>query len=439
MATQHLNFTKSRLLSISSPTKPDGKKGGVFDTYKDTKEKGLILLVSHGGARTFYLYKKVDGKPERIRIGAFPDVTIENARNAAAKLKGEIAQGMNPNAEKNKLKQEVTFKELFDEYLERYSKKQKRSWEYDEREVNKFLPSWFKRKISSITRDEVLRLHEKIGDQNGVYAANRLLERIRAIFNKAIEWGWQGTNPASGVKKFPEKSRDRFIKPGELPFFFEALEEEHNTTASDYIRMSLYTGARKSNVLSMRWTEVDWTAQEWRIPETKNGESLTLPLLEPAIEILERRRKKTNRKWVFPSDKTEGHLADPKKAWKRILTNATIKYWKVHPDAQPLVMEVKAKQEALTTNELFNAVQSLAEKKDVELPIGLMDVRLHDLRRKMGSFQAASGSSLHLIGKSLGHKSQQATRVYSRLDLDPVRQSMDQAVNAMQKAGENGQ
>ncbi|MGR3649499.1 MAG: tyrosine-type recombinase/integrase, partial [Shimia sp.] len=150
--------------------------------------------------------------------------------------------------------------------------------------VNKFLSRWFKRKISSFERAEIERLHAKIGKENGVYQANRLLERIRSIFNEAIEWGWQGTNPAVGVKKFKEKSRDRFLQPDELTRFFEALANEPNETARDFFLISLLTGARKSNTLAMRWKEINFTSATWRIELTKNGEAQTVHLPKQAMD-----------------------------------------------------------------------------------------------------------------------------------------------------------
>jgi hypothetical protein len=104
---------------------------------------------------------------------------------------------------------------------------------HDEREVNKFLSHWFNRKASSISKHEIQRIQEKIRDENGLYQSNRLFERIRAIYNKNIEWGWEGINPTTGIKKYKEKSMDRFIQPDELPRFFKALEEEENLTARD--------------------------------------------------------------------------------------------------------------------------------------------------------------------------------------------------------------
>lgn len=430
MATKQINFTKKTIQELPEAA------GGKRDQYQDTRTKALRLEVTDRGKKTYKVYRKMSGRPIRYTIGDVHDWSIENARTKAEEVSALISKGVNPNIEKQRIKAEILFRDMFMDYMERYSKKHKRSWKYDEREINKFLPHWFNRKLSSITRDEVQRLHEKIANENGIYQANRLLERIRAIYNKAIEWGWQGSNPAQGIRKFKEKSRDRFIKPSELPFFFEALNEEENKTACDYLLMSLYTGARKSNVLSMRWTDVDFQQSEWRIPETKNGEPLTIALSKEALDILKRRQRRTHQKWVFPSDKTDGHLADPKKAWKRILTNATIKFWQAHEHIAPLILEAITQTNNIQYDQtLYAAIGALTKKKKIELPTGLMDIRIHDLRRTLGSFQAAAGANQYIIGKSLGHKSQQATAVYARLDLDPVRESVQLASSAISSAG----
>ncbi|MCU9850561.1 tyrosine-type recombinase/integrase [Defluviimonas sp. WL0024] len=378
MTSHHLNFTKAALLK--APAAPKGGK----DYYNDEKEKGLVLAVTPAGTKSFYLYKRVEGRPERILLGRFPDISIENARKLAASAKGKIAGGKNPQKERRAIRGEMTFGALFTEYLEKYSKVHKRSWAYDEREVPKFLSHWFKRRISTIEKAEVERLHAKIGKENGLYQANRLLERIRSIFNRAIDWGWDGTNPAIGIKKYREKSRDRFLQPDELPRFFAALSAEPNEAARDFFMVSLLTGARKSNLLAMRWKDINFATATWRIPETKNGEAQTVHLSGPAMEILTERKLASESPWVFPGDGRTGHLADPKKAWGRILAGA-----------------------------------------------GIEDLRIHDLRRTLGSYQAATGANGYIIGKSLGHKSHQSTAVYARLNLDPVRDSVNKATEAM--------
>ncbi len=374
---KEFNFTKQSLERL--PVPETGR-----DYYRDTREKGLSLYLGTSGAITFFVRKRVNGKDERIILGRFPELSIENARKLALKAKAEVAQGIDPNEEKRRLRADSTFGEMFHEFMERYSKKHKKSWQYDEREVRKFLSHWFPVKALRITPQQVRQRHEKIHDENGLYQANRLLERIRAIYNKAIEWGWQGTNPTAGIKKYKEKSRERFLRRDELPRFFVALSQEENETARDYILMSLLTGARKSNVLAMRWQEIRFASGEWHIPETKNGEPHIVPLSDAALEILHRRRDQDNSPYVFPGTGVSGHLADPKKAWKRVLARAEID-----------------------------------------------NLRIHDLRRTLGSWMAANGATTAIIGKTLAHKSQQATKIYERLDLDPVRDSVEKATAAM--------
>jgi integrase len=211
------------------------------------------------------------------------------------------------------------------------------------------------------------------------------------LFNKAVEFGvWDKVNPAKGIKKFRETSRDRFLQPHELPNFFKALAEETNEPIRDYVLLSLLTGARRGNVLSMCWEDIRFETSEWYIPETKNGLPHTVTLTQEAVAILVQRKKQQIEKtpFVFPSTGAKGHLTEPKKGWKRLLEHANIK-----------------------------------------------NLRIHDLRRTLGSWQAREGASLTIIGKSLNHKSPLSTSIYARLDLDPVRFSIEKAVDAMFKAG----
>lgn len=363
-----VNFTKPFLKNCTRPS-----KGKTY--FQDTQEKGLSVYITSQGVISFFVRKRVSGKDERIHLGHFPELSIEDARKKALSVKADVAKGIDPNEEKKRLKAEITFGGMFHEFMERYSKKFKKSWQYDEREVNKYLPHLFHRKACQISKIEFLQLHEKIGHENGLYQANRILERIRAIYNKAIEWGWQGTNPTIGIKKFKERSRQRFLRKDEMPRFFKALAEEENHAARDYILMSLLTGARKSNVLAMQWEEVNFALEEWHIQETKNGESHVIPLTAPAIEILKERQHASESPYVFPGKGEKGYLADPKKAWKRVLKRADV-----------------------------------------------ADLRIHDLRRTLGSWMGALGATTAIIGKTLAHKSVEATRVYERIDIDPVRE-----------------
>lgn len=368
------SFTAKEIAGLPIPEDRDR------EYYYDLRQKGLMLTVTRNGIKSFCVRRKFQGRAVRVTIGQFPDYSVEEARNKALEIIASFARGINPNIEKNAISHEETFGAFFKQYMEKYSMVQKRSWKSDQAQVNRYLKDWFNLKLSAITKKDVLARHLKITEQHGVYAANRLLSCIQTIYNKAIEWGWKGENPAKDIRKNREKSRDRFLQPNEIPLFLNALKKEKNQIAADYLRVSLQTGARKSNVLAMRWEQVNFEAKTWRIPETKNGDPITIALTPSIIKILENRKKKnlklfkTESEWVFPGEDAKTHLKDPKKAWQRVLNTAKIK-----------------------------------------------DLRIHDLRRTFGSYMAAQGATTAIIGKSLGHKSQQSTKVYERLNLDPVR------------------
>lgn len=374
-----INFTKASLDALPSPD------AGKRSYYYDTKMRGLGISITGTGTKSFIVYRWVNGKPERVTLGRYPDLSIEQARGMASEVNATIAKGENPNDKRRNDRAEITLGKMHAEYLERHAKIYKTEWEEDEKQFYRYLTPWEKRKLSTITKNDIQKLHQEIGRTNGNYAANRLLALLSIIFNKANEFGlWDKSNPASGIKKFPEKSRDRFLQVDEVPRFFDALRQEPNDIIRDYFLLSLLTGARRSNVQAMRWEQINLAQGEWYIPDTKNKTSQTIPLTEEAVIVLKRRKETATTDYVFPSTGKYGHLTEPKKGWQRILTRA-----------------------------------------------GISNLRIHDLRRTLGSWQARTGASLAIIGKSLNHKTPQATAIYARLDLDPVRASVEKATNAI--------
>lgn len=378
-----ISFTKANIEALSLPA------AGQRVTYHDTKTVGLQLRVTSSGVKTFSMFRRIKGgQPERVTLGRYPDLSIEQARRKAAEVNAAIAEGKNPADAIRAAKQELTLEDLHHEYMARCAAFNRRP---DKPEANYrlYLSAWGKRKLSTIKHEEVDRLHKKIGRENGIVTANIALKLLHVMFNKAInEWRiWSGENPAHGIKKFPEQSHDRFLQSDELPRFFQAVAEEPNEVIRDYVLISLLTGARRTNVLEMRWQDVSFERAEWRIGMTKNGTPQTVTLSPEALEVLRNRKPQEEAVFVFPGTGKQGHLAEPKKGWTRILERA-----------------------------------------------GIADLRIHDLRRTLGSWQAKTGASLAIIGKSLNHKNQSTTAIYARLDLDPVRQSVNTATSAMMAA-----
>src|SRR5262249_46857186 len=144
---------------------------------------------------------------------------IEQARNKAIEINAAIVKGENPNDKRRLEQAEMTLGDLFHEYMERYAKLHKKSWEVDESRFRLRLSHWKGKKLSQITKTDVQKLHAAVGKNHKV-EANRLLALLRIMFNKAIEFElWDKSNPASGIKQFREKSRDRFLQSEELPRF----------------------------------------------------------------------------------------------------------------------------------------------------------------------------------------------------------------------------
>ncbi|HUY31847.1 MAG TPA: tyrosine-type recombinase/integrase [Pirellulales bacterium] len=359
--------------------------------HYDNRVAGLAICVTASGAKSFYLYRWSNGKPTRVRIASWPDITVEQARDRAEVLNAELAQGGDPQARKRAARIGSTLGDLFDCWLEHHGKPHLKTWGESQRIFKNFLGDWKGRRLDTITSGEVQALHTRLGKEHGHYAANRLRALLHTLFAKAGDVGFAGANPVAGVQKFREKSRERFLQGDEMPRFFAALEAEPSETIRDCIVVALLTGARKGNVLTMRWEELQLDVGIWSIPEQKNGERLTLPLGAEVVEILTRRKAASDREWVFPGRRKSGHLVNIAKNWQAVLKRA-----------------------------------------------GIADLHIHDLRRTLGSWQAATGASLPIIGKSLGHKSASATMIYARLNLDPVRQSVGVATAAIMAAAKNG-
>ncbi|SOD17748.1 tyrosine-type recombinase/integrase [Nitrosomonas ureae] len=380
IACNRFNFLKKSIEALPLP------EPGKRSTYYDLQSPWLQIRVTSTGTKTFCIFKRVkNGNPERITLGRYPDLTIEQARREAARIAVEISDGKNPADIKRGQKKELTFSELFSDYLERHSRPNKKTWFEDQAQFRLYLEKPLgKKRLSSIDRKSIAHIHSNITKAGYAPTANRVKALLSSIFGWAICEGLCESNPVIGIKSNKENQRDRFLQSDELPRFFKALAEEPNSTIKDYVLISLLTGARRANVLSMRWQDINFERAEWRIEETKNGTPQTVTLSQEATEILLARKTSNQAIFVFPGVGKSGHLEEPKKGWKRILERA-----------------------------------------------GIQNLRIHDLRRTLGSWQAKTGASLAIIGKSLNHKNQNTTAIYARLDLDPVRDSVNKATSAM--------
>jgi integrase len=431
---EHIKFTDRTIATLPIP--PHGQRV----EYADTETDGLRLRVTSSGVKTFSLLRRIrNGPMERVTLGRFPDAyKAESARTKARKLNGVIADGANPAEVKRANKGEPTFAELFAEYIERHAKPNKRTWNEDEAKYSQYLERRLgKKKISKITRSDVAAIHGAITSAGHPIAANRVKALLSSVFGKAVKWGYLDINPAKGTESNAEKSRDRFLRPGELPRVFAALDDEPSVTFRDYFLMALLTGARRDNVRTMRWTELDLERGEWAIPMTKNGQPQRVPLVPEAIAILKERFEAAaaGARYVFPSSRADskyGHIGGEHKAWRRVLDRVEMTELRARIEKAGGKVDGDDHEHRTYT---LQRLRDVAKRMKIDTDgARLDDIHIHDLRRTMGSWQARTGASMIIIGKSLGHKSHQSTAVYARLDLDPVRAAMETATSAMLEA-----
>lgn len=380
---EKFKFTMRRIREIKPPE--SGR-----DYCRDLGCKGLEVCVSATGSKTYYFYRRIAGKPRRIRIGTADSMTVEDARHAVATIMGEVATGRDPAEERRLKKNEKTLAELFDDWLEVHAKPRKKTWADDERQFKRYLEPFHAVRLSTITASRIARWHVQLGKDSGPVQANRVKTLLGTVLAFGVKLGLLTTNPAKSVSSFPERSRERFLLPSEMTAFFDALAQIGEPW-EDFFRLCLFTGARRANVQSMEWGEIDFDRMVWTVPasKSKNKRTLLVPLSPPAIIILKNRLSfATSSPFVFASHGKHGYLAAPKWPWEK-----------------------------------------------VRILSGLTDLRIHDLRRSLGSWQATAGASLSIIGASLGHADLKSTQVYARLQMDPVRLSVESAVESMRKAG----
>jgi integrase len=430
MASEKLHFTRKSLEALAAPVKRQ--------IVHDTETRALVLEISPTGTKTFRLYRKVEGRPEKITLGRFnpnlpdsreftqgtdllkvlltkPELNVKMARRLAEAVNVQLDSGRNVAETKREARGELTLGQMFERYMtEHVEAKGVRTGQAIRELYERFLGelpdhpvkkhgvkrtkapfgvNWHNRKLSSIRPEEVRKVHTAAGQVLAGSTANKIVDLLNVLYNKAKAWGeFAGTPPTIGIELFSEATRARFLKAHEIPAFFAALEAEPSQDFADLTVLLLLAGARVGNTIAMRWADLDLKAAEWTVPGevSKNGNAMVIVLVPEAIEVLKRRHDEREQgcEWVFPADSASGHMSYPRKRWVALLERA-----------------------------------------------GIKDLRIHDLRRSLGSWQARTGSSLQIIGRSLGHKSLQATKIYSQLDMDPVRESVTRATDALLAAG----
>ena len=329
---------------------------------RDAKLKGFGVRVLPSGRKRFFIHCQHDGERVWKIVGDADDIGASEARSRAAAMLAEIRQdGLVPASPEET---------VFEAIAEMTFRRHERLWKPRTLSVNggyfrnQILPRFAGRQIAEITRQDVVRWFASLAATP--VAADRSMPILSVIMREAERMGFrdEGSNPCLGIRRYRRKGRERFLSDAEIRSLarcLDALEDEHPLAVAA-VRLLLLTGCRKSEILTLRWT--DWREGALFLRDSKTGPR-TVWLSQAAQNVLNGIDRTSA--WVFPVRKGDG----PRSAtWLNLLWSS-------------------ARTES-----------------------GLGDVRLHDLRHAYASFGLRQGESVLAIGRLLGHGSAETTLRY---------------------------
>jgi integrase len=366
----------------------DGRELWVWDT----ELPGFGVRVKSSGVKAYVIqYRNLQRQSRKITLGRHGVLTPEEARRMARQTLAAIERGDDPAKEKQDKRDGLTVAELakrFDE--EHVAVRLKPTSQYSYRlHLRCFIvPTIGKLRVVDVTRADIARLHHKL--RSTPYQANQCVSIVSKMFNLAELWGLRpdGSNPCRHIKKFPERGRERFLSPAELATLGGVLAEaERDGTEDPYtiaaIRLLIFTGCRRNEILLLRWEYVDFEERCLRLPDSKTG-GRVVHLGAPALDVLARIERVSDNPWVICGKHPNKPWNNLRKVWLRIRERA-----------------------------------------------GIEDVRIHDLRHSFASGAVTLGEGLPMIGKLLGHTQIRTTARYAHLAADPVKAAADRVSTSL--------
>lgn len=370
---------------------------------------GFGLRVYPTGRKVFFAQYRVGGgrgsRQRRFSLGVFGKITADEARTKAKDVLARAHLGEDMADERDKVRASQTVGQLIDAWSidgalinRRTGAPRKQSNINNEvalanHHIRRLLGS---RTVDSLVKGDIQRLRTQIatgetkakrkGRRRGLIkvtggqgTAVRAVRLFSSILSYAVDGGIIERNPALGIRLPASGRRHRYLSPEEVRRLGEVLNREAASetaaTAAIIIKLLILTGARRSEIEALKWSEVDFRFGMLRKETSKTGAKI-IPLARAALLILEEQRQWTagNEQWVFPGAKGGGPFDGLGKEWTK--------------------------------------VRKLA---------GIPDVRIHDLRHTFASFGAGGGVGLPLIGGILGHSQASTTQRYAHLADTPLR------------------
>ena len=352
---------------LARASQPGPKDAILFDKALP----GFGLRIHPSGRKVWIVQARIEGRSRRIVIARHDEIDLAEARRRARDLLARIRAGGNPADDIQRERETPTLRAFADEYRRRSEPHWKPSGRRTVRIYLKarILPAFGRMPLDCIGPEDVAAWFDAASrDRPG--AANRAFEILRAMMNRAEEWGLRerGSNPCIGIAKNPRNHVARFLDMDELARLGRALDahEARWPEAVAAIRLLALTGCRRNEVLDLRWRNIG--ADALNLEDSKTGPR-SVPLGEAArAHIAALPRPRDPDAFLFPRH------AEGRGVW--VLTNC----WRtVCADAK------------------------------------LGRLRLHDLRHTAASQAVMAGENLPLVGKLLGHRRHETTAGYAHL------------------------
>ncbi|EPP5593254.1 integrase domain-containing protein [Vibrio cholerae] len=298
--------------------------------------QGLKLRVLPSGSKQwlFNYYRPTNGKRANLNLGRFPDVSLVQARKASLNAKELIAQGIDPQDERNR--QQQAHKEIHEHTFVNVAKDWFAIKQHDvtpdyaldiwrSLELHIF-PHISDKPVKAITAPEIIELLKPIEAKGSLETVKRLTQRLNEVMNFAANCGLIQANPLTGIKaafKKPKKENMAALTPAELPELMGAIANASiKRTTRCLLEWQLHTMTRPAEASGARWDEINWEEKVWTIPaeRMKKRREHRIPLTEQMLALLEVMKPISgHRDFIFPSDR------DPKKPCNSQTANMALK------------------------------------------------------------------------------------------------------------------
>lgn len=379
----------------------------------DDQLSGFGVRVKPSGIKSYFIqYRNDKGTSKRYTLGKHGPLTPDMARDLALKEMGRVvSEKADPAKEKRDKLKERTLKELCELYLKEGCKHKKPATiDIDTGRIKRhIIPLLGRKKVTEVTRADVTKMRDDI--TAGKTSINERTDKLRG---RASVTGGEGTaaravsllsaiytygiskddgitnNPCKGVKISKGNKNKRYLSPKDFQDLAAALkeaEEHEHPSALNAIRLLIFTGARKSEILTLQWSFIDFENACLHLPESKTGQKI-IRLGAPALALLNEIPKEQGNPYVFTGHMKQRHFVGLTRVWHRI----------------------RKRRESLK------------------------DFRLHDLRHSFASIGVSGGLSLPIVGELLGHADSRTTQRYAHLSADPVKEAVDQISNKIAAA-----